>query len=415
MGCFLTMTTNLRFLSWLMPLRRQAPWSLAAAALLSACGDGGAGGSGGAAGVGTLSLALTDAPACGYSEVFVTVERVRVHRSTSAEPEDAGWSEVVLPAPQRVDLLALTNGTLLPLGQVELPAAAYTQMRLVLSPNTAAAPLANAVTPIGGATVALTTPSAARSGLKMNVNLEVPAGKVADFAIDFDACKSLVRAGNSGKVLLKPVLRVIPMVSAAGQRVVGYVDPQLASAGTTVSVQSAGVPVRATPPEPTGRFVLYPVPAGRYDLVVTAPGRVNAVMTDVPVTDTSTTVVGNINLRINPPASSLNPQVSGVITVRGSTADTAGAVRALQVLTGGPTVEAGHAAADDVTGAYALTLPADAPVRANYAAGATNFGFVPDAAAAGRVRLEASAPGFAPQTLDVTLTGDVSKGFSFGP
>ena len=410
------MTTNLRFLPWLTSRRRLAEWSLAAAALLSACGGGGgAGGIGGEGGVGTLSLALTDAPACGYSEVFVTVERVRVHRSSSAEPDDAGWSEVVLPRPQRVNLLALTNGTLLPLGQVELPAATYTQMRLVLSPNTAAAPLANAVTPIGGATVALTTPSAARSGLKMNVHVEVPAGKVADFAVDFDACKSLVRAGNAGKVLLKPVLRVIPIVSAAGQRVVGYVDPQLATAGTTVSVQFAGVPVRATPPEPTGRFVLYPVPAGRYDLVVTAPGRVNAVMTDVPVTDTTTTVVGSINLRINPPATALSSLVSGVITVRGSTADTGGAVRALQVLTGGPTVEAGHAAADDVTGAYSLTLPAGAPVRAVYAAGATSFGFAADAAAAGRARLEASVPGFAARTVEVALTGDLSTSFTFGP
>jgi hypothetical protein len=410
------MTTNLRILSRLTPLQRLAAWSLAAAALVSACGGGGGDdGTAGTGGVGTLSLALTDAPACGYREVFVTVERVRVHRSGSAEPDDAGWHEVVLPAPQRVDLLTLTNGTLLPLGQVELPAATYTQMRLVLSPNTAAAPLANAVTPIGGATVALTTPSAARSGLKMNVRLEVPAGKVADVAVDFDACKSLVRAGNSGKVLLKPVLRVIPIVSPAGQRVVGYVDPQLATAGTTVSVQSAGVPVRATPPDATGRFVLYPVPAGRYDLVVTAPGRVNAVMTDVPVTDTTTTVVGSINLRIDPPPTARSAEVSGVITVRGSTADTGGTVRALQALSGGPTVEVGHATADDMTGAYALTLPAAAPVRTVYAAGATSFGFAADAPAAGRVRLEAMAPGFSVQRDDLELTGDVSRNFSFGP
>lgn len=166
----------------------RAAWSLAAAALLAACGGGEpAAPDGGGGGVGTLRLSLTDAPACGYREVFVTVERVRVHRSISAETDDAGWREVVLPAPQRVDLLELTNGTLLPLGQLELPAGAYTQMRLVLSPNTAAAPLANAVTPLGGTTVALTTPSAARSGLKMNVSLQVPAGQVADVAIDFDA------------------------------------------------------------------------------------------------------------------------------------------------------------------------------------------------------------------------------------
>ena len=412
-GCFQTMIPFACPVFHARGLR--AAWSLAAAALLAACGGGEPAAPDGGDGVGTLRLSLTDAPACGYREVFVTVERVRVHRSSSAEPDDAGWREVVLPAPQRVDLLELTNGTLLPLGQLELPAGAYTQMRLVLSPNTAAAPLANAVTPLGGTTVALTTPSAARSGLKMNVSLQVPAGQVADVAIDFDACRSLVRAGKSGKVLLKPVLRVIPIISPAGQRVVGYVDPALATGTTTVSVQSAGVPVRATPPDPAGRFVLYPVPPGRYDLVVTAPGRVNAVMTDVPVSEATTTLVGHVNLRLDPPAVPLSHEVSGTVTVRGATADTGGAVRALQTFTGGPVVEVGHAAADDLTGAYALTLPAGAPVRAVYAAGASGFGFTPDAAAAGRYRLEAAAPGYAAQGLDVELTGDVTRNFGFGP
>ncbi len=41
--------------------------------------------------------------------------------------------------------------------------------------------------------------------------MTVPAGQVADFAIDFDACKSFVKAGKSGKILLKPVLAVLPI------------------------------------------------------------------------------------------------------------------------------------------------------------------------------------------------------------
>ncbi|MGZ7145047.1 hypothetical protein ACXWOO_11815, partial [Streptococcus pyogenes] len=76
--------------------------------------------------------------------------------------------------------------------------------------------------------------------------------KVADFAIDFDACRSFVKAGNSGKVLLKPVLSVIPLLSDAGQRIVGHVDAALANGGAMVSVQQAGQPVRATPTDATG-------------------------------------------------------------------------------------------------------------------------------------------------------------------
>lgn len=384
--------------------------ALSAVALaLSACG--GSDGNDGA--TGTLRLSLTDAPACGYDTVFVTVEKVRVHQSASAGDADSGWSEVVLATPQRIDLLTLTNGALLPLGQTELPAGTYTQMRLVLAANNAANPLANAIRPTGGAETALTTPSGQQSGLKANVNLAVPAGQVADFAIDFDACKSFVKAGNSGQYLLKPVLTVIPILSTAGQRIVGFVDPALANTGTTVSAQSVGVAVRATPPDATGRFTLYPVPAGNYDLVISAAGRVNAVMSGVPVTDSTSTVIGSDAARINTPTSASSFVASGTIMVNGSVANTNGAVRALQTLSGGPMIEVGYSAADATTGTYSLTLPTGAPALLPYAAGATSFVFTSDAANAGKYKLEASAPTFAAKTADITLTSDVVTPFAF--
>jgi hypothetical protein len=362
-----------------------------------------------------MRLSLTDAPACGYDSVFVTVERVRVHRSASAEEGDDGWSEVVLSTPQRVDLLTLTNGTLLPLGQTELPAGTYSQMRLVLAPNTNANPLANSITPSGGEETALTTPSGQQSGLKMNVNLTVPEGQVADFAIDFDACKSFVRAGNSGQYLIKPVLSVIPILNTAGQRIVGFVDPALVAPTTSVSVQTQGVPVRATPPDSNGRFTLYPVPAGTYDLVITASGRVNAVMTGVPVTESTSTLIGSDSNRMLTPASAASHVVSGVVTVDGEVAQTGAAVRATQTLTGGPTIETGYAAANATTGAYGLTLPTGAPARIAYAAGATSFAFQSDSAAAALYTLEASAPEAQSESVDITLEGDGVIDFALAP
>ena len=378
----------------------------ATAALLAACGGGGSDPVGT---TGTLRLSLTDAPACGYDNVFVTVEKVRVHKSGAAGDADAGWSEVVLAAPQRVDLLTLNNGTLLPLGQTALPAGSYTQMRLVLAANTAANPLANSIKPTGGAETALTTPSGQQSGLKANINIDVPADKIADFAIDFDACKSFVKAGNSGKYLLKPVLSVIPILSDAGQRIVGYVDPSLVAPGTTVSAQLAGAPVRATPPDVNGKFVLYPVPAGNYDLVITAAGRVNAVMTGVPVVNTAFTTIGSTAARINTPPSANSYSVAGTITVTppggaASSANTGGVVRATQTLTGGPTIEAASANADDLNGGYSLLLPAGVPVKLAYAAGATTFAFAGELADAGKYKLSATATGFAaPKTFDLPL------------
>jgi len=387
------------------------PCAIAAASLLAACGGGGSDNSA----TGTLRLSLTDAPACGYDNVFVTVEKVRVHKSGSASDSDAGWSEVVLATPQRVDLLTLTNGTLMPLGQTELPAGTYTQMRLVLGstppPGSPAGMLANSIKPTGGNETALTTPSGQQSGLKMNVNVDVPAGQVADFAIDFDACKSFVKAGHSGQYLLKPVLSVMPILSNA--TIVGYVDASLATTGTAVSAQFNGVQVRATPPDATGKFVLYPVPVGNYDLVITAAGRVNAVMTGVPVVATAPTTIGSATARINTPISTNSYTVSGTITANASLANTGGAVRAMQTLTDGPTVEAGFKNADSTTGAYDLLLPAGAPAKLAYVAGATSFIFVADAADAGKYTLKASATGFAAKTTAITLTANTPAPFTF--
>lgn len=176
--------------------------------------DSGSGGATTAASMGTLRLALTDAPACGFDKVFVTVERIRVHQSGSAPDTEAGWSEIVLDPAKRVDLLSLTNGVLDELGQTALPAGKYTQLRLVLAGNGSTAPYANSATPTGSTDeVPLATPSAEQSGLKINTNIDVIGSQTADFVIDFDACRSIVSAGKSGKYLLKPVLTVSPRMS----------------------------------------------------------------------------------------------------------------------------------------------------------------------------------------------------------
>ncbi len=378
---------------------------IGAAALLmglTGCGGGGgevvaSGGDGGISGTGVVRLSLTDAPACGYDQVNITVEKVRVHRSSTAEDSDAGWSEVVLSPARRFDLLTLTNGVLAELGQTTLPAGRYTQLRLVLAANGGATPLANSVVPTGGTETALTTPSGQQSGLKLNVQMDVAANQVADFVIDFDACKSVVRRGNSGQYNLKPVVSVIPRLSAAGQRVVGYVDAAIATGSTTVSLQQGGVPVRATAPALGGRFELYPVPAGNYDLVISAAGRVTAVMTGVPVATTSTTTLNSTSF-------AFLPQPSTSVTVTGTVTPTSATVRALQTLTGGPTVEVAWAAVDADTGRFQTALPALAPQRTAYLPNATTaFTFSADTAAAGLYTLEA-ASGTAVQTRSVNTS-----------
>lgn len=399
-----------------MPSMSNRFWTAAiatavASAALVACG----GGSGsGAAAPGAVRLALTDAPACGFDHVYVTVDRVRMHQSGSASDADAGWSEVALATPKRLDLLTLTNGVLEELGQTSLPAGTYNQIRLVLVENGGNSPRANAVQPTGGAEVALSTPSAQQSGLKLKTAFTVESGKTSDLLLDFDACRSVVPT-TTGSYNLKPVLTVTPRVATG---VEGYVSTSLAAGTALVTAQQAGVVVRSAAPDGTGKFVLPSLPAGSYDIVVTAAGRSTAVVAGVPVSGTSSVTLNGTGSAIAPPVATdrfASGTTTAATTTGGTTPVTDATVRASQVLTGGPTVEVARMPVNATTGAWQLRLAADAPVKAGFAGGAA-LTFNADTAVAGKYRLEASAPGrtTVQATTDVG-TADQTVPLAFAP
>lgn len=377
-----------------------------AVAGLAACGGGGGAGGGGSADSGTLRLAMTDAPSCGYDAVNVTVVKVRVHQSSSAGDNDSGWSEIVLNPARRLNLLDLTNGVLDELGQTPLPTGKYTQLRLVLADNGGATPFANSVIPTGGAEVALKTPSGQQSGVKANINIDIAANKMADFVLDFDACKSVVTAGGSGKYLLKPVVAVIPRYVSG---VAGFVDlATLANGNTSVSLQQAGVVIKATAPDNTGKFLLQPVAPGAYTLVMTAPGRTTMVVTNVAVTADTVTPVNASGTALISPTS-----LSGTVT---GTAPSDTLVRALQLLTGGSTIEVAGRFVDSTTGVYSYPLAVNAPLVAPYVPAPGLLVFVADAAVAGKYTLKASLTGFADKTsvlATLVASGTITTNFVF--
>ncbi|MDB5887080.1 MAG: putative lipoprotein [Polaromonas sp.] len=353
---------------------------------LAACGGGDGGAS--VSQSGSLRLALTDAPSCGYDAVNVTIQKVRIHQSSSASDSDGGWSEIVVNPARRVDLLTLTNGVLDELGQTPLPAGKYTQLRLVLAGNDNAQPLANSVKPTGSAEVALKTPSGQQSGVKTNIDLDIAANKMADFVLDFDACKSVVSAGGSGQYLLKPVVTVIPRYVSG---VAGFVETGLVNANTSVSLQQGGVVVKASTPDSAGKFLLQPVAPGSYTLVLTAPGRTTAVVTNVAVATDSVTPVNATGTPFILPVSPTGT-VNGV-----APADTL--ARVMQPLTTGITVEVAGRFVDAVTGSYAYSLAVNAPRVAPYVPAPNLLVFSADTAAAGKYSVKASLTGFADKTV----------------
>lgn len=154
-----------------------------------------------------VSVSLIDAPA-DYDAVWIEVLGVEILTNDDNEEDESAWitfdNEIM---DDHLNLLSLVGGNEADLGTEEIPAGEITQIRLLLGDDNYLV--------IDEEEFELTTPSAQQSGLKLKLNQELLAGIQYKIVIDFDAAKSIVKAGNSGKYILKPVLRVVAEESAS--------------------------------------------------------------------------------------------------------------------------------------------------------------------------------------------------------
>jgi hypothetical protein len=389
------------------------------AAAVAGCGGGGNSDSPQAPG--TVRVAMADAPACGYDHVFITVSKVGINSHTDGSGD---WTDITLAKPQKIDLLSLTNGVLETLGETALPAGSYQQLRLVLLPNTqGAAVLSNSVVPSGQtAEVALKTPSAQESGIKVNTRgpFTVASGTLVDLVLDFNACKSIVTNGRSkgGSThsatgfLLKPVITATPVVVSGA--IDGYVDGADATTtsggvtvpGAQVFAEQDGVIVRGTVADSSGHFVLSPLeqsapsspgsPPRNYDVVIVNNGKASDVISSVPVVAQATTTLSTSAVPFTLDASPTGV-VDGTVNVAANAS-----LEALQMLNGVSYILA-ETNADGSTGAYDFTLPTAAPELAPYS---STLPIVPApvAAAAGLYTISATSEAGNTLTANATVT-----------
>ncbi len=237
---------------------------------------------------GTMKVMLHDNPA-DYDEVNVFIEGVEVNNAE----DDTGWVEIGTPQ-ETFDLLELTNGAMEELGTEELEAGTYEQIRLILGSD------GHSVV-IDSVEHDLKVPSGAQTGIKLNINAEIEPDITYTILLDFDAHRSVVKAGNeqSGvQYLLKPVISATNQ--AVTGNIAGVVDP--AEAEPVVYAIAGSDTLTSTQADTSdGSFTLVGLEAGTYTVSIdpTNDTYQSQDTTGVDVTVGETNDIGTITLSQN--------------------------------------------------------------------------------------------------------------------
>jgi hypothetical protein len=207
----------------------------------------------------TISIRLVDAPG-DYEAVNIEIVDVMIKMNNDND-DDNGWLSLEANN-ETVNLLDFTGGfSKVLVERFPIPTGTLSQMRLVLGDG-------NTIVIKNDSNeneeFNLKTPSAQQSGLKLKVNTLIEEGYTYDFILDFDVEKSIVRAGNSSNIILKPVLYV--NAEASSGIIQGTVSPTDVPSMASVLVDDVMISAFTND---NGTFALWGVPAGIYEVVVT--------------------------------------------------------------------------------------------------------------------------------------------------
>jgi hypothetical protein len=147
---------------------------------------------------GRVEIRVTDAPRQdNITEIWIGVGSVEIHRAGVDSEESDGWISANITGPNPFELLALKNGGIQEiLGDADLTVGKYTQIRLNVD---------NVTVRMNGENRTAEVPS---GKIKFVHPFEVAEGKTTVLLFDFDAAKSVRVTGNSGKVIVKPVIKL---------------------------------------------------------------------------------------------------------------------------------------------------------------------------------------------------------------
>jgi hypothetical protein len=206
-----------------------------------------------ASGTASLQIRLTDSPFPDAKEVWVDIAQIEIIMGDSSKPIILNGAH-----PGQYNLLDFTNGKDTLLADATIPPGTISQIRLILGDN-------NYIITRDDQKLALKTPSGQESGLKVQIHQVVTGGILYRLTLDFDAGRSIVKAGNSGNYLLKPVLRIISLVPSGGD-IKGVVAPD--SIRTAIfALMGTDTMASTFTDTANGNYLLKDVPAGNYSLI----------------------------------------------------------------------------------------------------------------------------------------------------
>ncbi|WP_445383371.1 DUF4382 domain-containing protein [Robiginitalea sp. IMCC43444] len=229
--------------------------------------------------VGSIKLQLTDAP-FPYeliTEANITITKVEVRlKEEGTETEEGGTSfETLFEGSETVNMMELTNGVMLNMGETEVPVGMYDLVRVYVTD--ASIKLTNE------SVYEVKVPSGSQTGIKVFIKPElvVVSELSEDLMLDVDLSRSFVLQGNLDTPAgvtgfnFKPVLRAKNMSSTGSLSgtVTELVETvPTAVEGAEVSILVDGEVYTTTSTDPSGGYTVPGLDPGTYTVTVNKTG-----------------------------------------------------------------------------------------------------------------------------------------------
>ncbi|MGB5272120.1 MAG: DUF4382 domain-containing protein [Eudoraea sp.] len=248
---------------------------------------------------GKISVKLTDAP---FPYDFIDEANVTIYKietrvknldESKGDQDDSNF-EVLYEGEQKVNLLTLTNGVTMAMGEAEVPVGSYDLVRVYIKEGS--------VVLKDGTTFDLKVPSGEQTGIKVFVNpaIEVFSSLSSDLLLDIDVSKSFIAKGNiesMGGITgfnFKPVIRASNMSTAgslAGRVSKLVEEVETGIDGVQISVWDGEEHITSTSTDESGNYMVLGLEEGTYTIQAEAMDYTTNIKEDVAILAANKTTV----------------------------------------------------------------------------------------------------------------------------